>query len=1282
MDVSSPANPQLLSGVDANAVQGQALAVNGSGLVVSVGSLRVTGQGLVSTLDVSNGSDPTNTGAFLARFALPPAPLSVAIGEGVAFVADGSSGLQVVNYEPLDTRGVAPTATISLPSSVIVGTSGSTPQVIEGSIVPILASASDDVQVRNVELLVNGRVVANAVSFPYNFTAALPSIAANGSNSVTLQLRATDTGGNIGLSSLLTIQLVPDTIPPTLLTSNIQDGSTHGSTLRAFDFQFSKSLDPATVTSTTFQLVGPNGAVTPQSIQLRRNNATVQLTFPALGIGSYQLVIHAASVLDPEGHPLGSADLVTNFQIVQFTDSWINPNGGYWDDPSNWSTGKVPGVNDDVGIDQPGGTAITFRTGNVTVNSLTSNNPFILSGGTLNLASSSRINAPFTFSGGTLAGSGDLTVMGTLSWSGGTMAGPGATLAQGGMALSGGGDEYLDGRTLDNYGSAAWAGANNFIHLSNGAAWDNEPGSVLDSQAGGQELVSGGGAAVSFSNQGTFKKSAGSGTTTIAIAFSNAGSVQVNSGTLTLSAGSSDSGSFSVAAAATLSLAGGTHTFGSGAALSGTGSLQVGTGTVNFTAGSVASSLAALSLSGGTVNFSSGAAVSMPALTQTGGTLGGSDGVTVTGLLSWSGGTMAGPGATLAQGGMALSGGGDEYLDGRTLDNYGSAAWAGANNFIHLSNGAAWDNEPGSVLDSQADGQELVSGGGAAVSFSNQGTFKKSAGSGSTLVSVPCNNSGSIVVNSGTLALSGGGRDTGSFSVAAAATLSFAGGTHTLSGASLNGTGSLQVNSGTVNFNTGSTATSLTGLTVSSGTVNFNAGSGAPSQAALSISGGTLNFSSGTGVAASALTQTAGTLGGSDGVTVTGLLSWSGGTMAGPGATLAQGGMALSGGGDEYLDGRTLDNYGSAAWAGANNFIHLSNGAAWDNEPGSVLDSQADGQELVSGGGAAVSFSNQGTFKKSAGSGSTLVSVPCNNSGSIVVNSGTLALTSPPANAGTIVVQVGATLSISGSYTQGSSGALTVQMGGTATGQYGTIAVSGAATLAGTLNATLVNGYSPQAGDSIPILTYGSHTGQFATVNVSNLPAGIGMTVVYNASNVTLVAGNALTASRRASTAPRQPILSRAALAPVITAAIDRWAVAGLTSAQLSRLHRLHFQITDLPGATLGLEAGNTIWIDQNAAGFGWFLTASSASDRAFFRRVSATELVAPKGSPASGQMDLLSVLEHELGHALGLEHDPAGGVMAETLTPGVRRLPGVDALFGDEAFLARLLAGKADGRR
>jgi hypothetical protein len=80
------------------------------------------------------------------------------------------------------------------------------------------------------------------------------------------------------------------------------------------------------------------------------------------------------------------------------------------------------------------------------------------------------------------------------------------------------------------------------------------------------------------------------------------------------------------------------------------------------------------------------------------------------------------------------------------------------------------------------------------------------------------------------------------------------------------------------------------------------------------------------------------------------------------------------------------------------------------------------------------------------------------------------------------------------------------------------------------------------------------------------------------------------------------------------------------------------------------MEAGRQVWISPNAAGWGWFVDASASSNQAF---------PATPGSPAEGKMDLLSVVNHELGHVLGLEDSPdLMDVMGETLAPGVRRLP------------------------
>ena len=68
----------------------------------------------------------------------------------------------------------------------------------------------------------------------------------------------------------------------------------------------------------------------------------------------------------------------------------------------------------------------------------------------------------------------------------------------------------------------------------------------------------------------------------------------------------------------------------------------------------------------------------------------------------------------------------------------------------------------------------------------------------------------------------------------------------------------------------------------------------------------------------------------------------------------------------------------------------------------------------------------------------------------------------------------------------------------------------------------------------------------------------------------------------------------------------------------------MNITIGDLGGTTLGLASGNTIWLDENAAGWGWFVDSTPWDD---------AEFTAPGNQGEQNRIDLLTVVMHELGH-------------------------------------------------
>ena len=103
--------------------------------------------------------------------------------------------------------------------------------------------------------------------------------------------------------------------------------------------------------------------------------------------------------------------------------------------------------------------------------------------------------------------------------------------------------------------------------------------------------------------------------------------------------------------------------------------------------------------------------------------------------------------------------------------------------------------------------------------------------------------------------------------------------------------------------------------------------------------------------------------------------------------------------------------------------------------------------------------------------------------------------------------------------------------------------------------------------------------------------------------------------------------------------------------------------VADLPNSSLAKTTGTgkdaQITLDDNAAGHGWYVDYTPYLNEDFLPTSNPLEWIAKPGSEAEGKMDLLTVLLHEYGHAMGLEHTAdTHDLMATTVLPGVRRLP------------------------
>ena len=295
--------------------------------------------------------DPADNENEVTEFRFDGETRDIAIAAGEAFVATGSEGLQIVRFLGIDTQGTAPTIdATTLPEDVDDAVAGI--QVFQGQTITFDVATDDDIQVRSVDVIVNGNVLLSTVSYPWDLTVTLPTIADIGTDLLDVQFRATDTGGNSTTTDPVQIQMVEDVTPFEIVGITPDDGdSLLPGAVRSITVTFSKSVESDTVSDDTFQLTGPSGTVEPSSVSVRNSGTEVQLTYPAgsFDAGAFTLTIDADNVTDRAGMALAASDVTSSFDIqVVDGQTWIGITDGTWNDPVNWSSGRAPESGDDV----------------------------------------------------------------------------------------------------------------------------------------------------------------------------------------------------------------------------------------------------------------------------------------------------------------------------------------------------------------------------------------------------------------------------------------------------------------------------------------------------------------------------------------------------------------------------------------------------------------------------------------------------------------------------------------------------------------------------------------------------------------------------------------------------------------------------------------------------------------------------------------------------------------------------------------------------------------------
>ncbi len=266
---------------------------------------------------------------------------------------------------------------------------------------------------------------------------------------------------------------------------------------------------------------------------------------------------------------------------------------------------------------------------------------------------------------------------------------------------------------------------------------------------------------------------------------------------------------------------------------------------------------------------------------------------------------------------------------------------------------------------------------------------------------------------------------------------------------------------------------------------------------------------------------------------------WYGGKLSGSGSTEILNGAIATIRNSAYspniheLDAQHFLNSGTVNWTGVD--ITLLNNAVFQND--GIFNANATTTMSTGDSG---SFENNGSFYKNTAGTTTTMNVEFINSGTVEVIAGTLnfplGMTS---SSGTtvdlgggsltsggegVILSAGASLvgsgevygdlenngevspgsspgliTLFGNYTQSMDGVLKIELGGLTAGtQFDQLVINGSVNLAGDLLVTLIDPFSPQAGDQFAVLTYTARINQFNAITLPALAGGLEWETEYS----------------------------------------------------------------------------------------------------------------------------------------------------------------------------------------